>query len=131
MLEGGGGWNGKRSVKENLLKRQPTSGGKRRCKSNLLTSLGLVNACSVNKRHKAVSAHLLNFKFLTLRPCKPTTRVGHSLELRSNYARFLCSFLFELKKLPFFPHPFTCKKGKHEQNSSALEHASAQICLQR
>jgi hypothetical protein len=46
----------------NLLKRQPTRRGKRRCKSRPLTSLGLVNACSVNKRHEAVSAHLLNFK---------------------------------------------------------------------
>jgi hypothetical protein len=51
------------------------------------------------------------------------TRRGHSLnralELRSNCARFLCSFLFALKNLPLFPHPFTCKKGKHEHNSSA------------
>jgi hypothetical protein len=46
----------------NLLKRQPTRRGKKRCKSRPLTSLGLVNACSVNKRHEAVSAHLLNFK---------------------------------------------------------------------
>jgi hypothetical protein len=62
----------------------------------------------------------------------PLGRPGHSLNRALELRSFSLFFLFALKNLPLFPHPFTCKKGKQERNSSAIwarDWASAQVCL--
>jgi hypothetical protein len=92
--------------------------------------------CSSLQR-QAVFLKLATFEnnFLNLASFSRGVRSGsdsfcrQSWELAQSRARIaLVSFFFALKNLPLFSHSLTCKKGKHEWNSSARLSKCQTLC---